>query len=351
MSGSLVLVTGASGHLGFNVITNALTSGYRVRAAVRSQARADDILAAPTIKTLNPGSALTFTIIPDILAPGAYDTATKDVTYIIHTASPLSEESPDMVKSMIEPAVHGTLNILHAAAKTPSVKRVVITSSVIAVVPWTDFIGVEAERIYTANDTVTDAEVEPPFAHHFQAYAASKVKALNATKRFMEEQQRHFTVNNIMPGFFIGKSGLVTRTEDFIDGHGTNKVAFAPIMGYKNPMTFPGTAAHVDDIAKVHVLALGENVKGGQNFGIQTGGVDGIAWDDSIKFAKKHYPKEVEAGVLPANGEQPTKRLRYDTSATEKTLGIKFRSYEEAIISVVDAYFEVLAKRKGEKGQ
>ena len=350
MSGSLVLVTGASGHMGFRVVVNALTAGYHVRAVVRSQARANDILGSESIKKLNPGSALTFVIVPDILATSAYDSAVKDVKYIIHTASPLADPSDDLKKTIIEPAIKGTLNILEAAAKAPSVKRLVITSSVIAVVPWGDFIAVEADRIYTADDVVEDSEVGGPYGHHFEAYAASKVKALNATKRFMKAERRHFDVNNVMPGFFIGKSELVTESRLSYDGHGTNKTAFAPIMGYKSPMANPGTMVHVDDIAKVHVLALGESIKGGQNFGMQTGGIDGDLWDDSIKFAKKHYPKEVEAGILPANGSQPTKRLRFDTSATEKILGIKFRSYEEAVVSVIDGYLELLAKENATNG-
>lgn len=344
MSGSLVLITGASGHLGFRVVVNALTAGHRVRAAVRSQARADDILASETIKSLKPGSALSFAIVPELLSPGVYDNAVKDVQYIIHTASPLAEPSDDMVKSMVEPAIKGTLNILEAAAKSPSVKRVVITSSVIAVIPWGDFIAEEVDRIFTANDVVPDSDAEGPFGHYFQGYAASKVKALNATKNFVSTKRPQFDVSNIMPGFFIGKSELVKESQQYIDGPGTNPTAFAQIMGRKSPSANPGTMVHVDDIAKVHVLALDPKVPGGQNFGMQTGGVDGRAWDDSLKVAKQHYAKEVEAGLFPVNGTQPSKRLRYDTSATEKTLGIKFRSYEEAVVSVIDAYLELRAK-------
>ncbi len=347
MSKPIVLLTGASGHLGFRILINALESGYHVRAAVRSQARANDILASESVKKLNPGSALTFTYITDILAPGAYDDAVKDVTYIIHTASPLAEPSDDEEKTIIKPAIEGTLNILEAANKTPSVKRVVITSSVIAAVPWVQFIAEESDTVYTADYVVSDSEAQGPYGHYFQAYAASKVYALNATKKFLADSPRHFDNINIMPGFFIGKSELASaKKEDLTSGHGTNKTAMAPIMGAKSDFPYPGTMAHVDDIAKVHVLSLQESVKGGQNFGIQAGGIDGTPWDVAISTVKKHYPKEVAAGVLPADGTQPSKRLRFDTSATEKTLGIKFRSYEEAVVSVVDWYLEELAKQK-----
>ena len=339
MSKAIVLLTGASGHLGFRILINALELGYHVRAAVRSQARANDILASESIKKLNPGSALTFTFVTDLLDPTVYNNAVKDVTYIIHTASPLAEPSDDDEKTIVQPAIAGTLNILEAANKTPSVKRVVITSSVIAAVPWVDFISKESDTVFTADYVVPDSDFSAPYGHYFQAYAASKVKALNATKKYFADSSRHFDNVNIMPGFFIGKSELASaKKEDLTSGHGTNKTSFAPIMGQKSNFPYPGTMAHVDDIAKVHVLALDEKVKGGQNFGIQAGGVNGTPWDDAITTVKKHYPKEVESGVLPATGTQPSKLLKYDTSATEKTLGIKFQSYEAAVVDLVDWY-------------
>ena len=356
MSGAIVLVTGASGHLGFRVVINALTLGYHVRAAVRSQAKADLILASDSIKSLKPGSALTFTIVPDLLTPGAYDSAVKDVKYIVHTASPLAEPTTEEEKAhvdfAIKPAIRGTLNILEAAAKTPRVKRVVITSSVVAAVPWPHFIAEESDHIYNADHVVEDSEADGPYGHHFEAYAASKVKALNATRRFMKEGNRHFDVINILPGFFIGKSELAPASKEAIlESAGTNKTALSQVFGEKTDFPTPGTMAHVDDIAKVHILSLQDHVKCGQNFGMQTWAIDGDLWQDTVKFVKKHYPKEVAAGILPANGNRPSKRVRYDTSATERILGIKFRSYEDAVVSVVDSYLEHLAREKATNGQ
>ena len=43
------------------------------------------------------------------------------------------------------------------------------------------------------------AELEPPFAHNFVAYIASKVAALNSSDKFMKEQTPAFDIVNIMP--------------------------------------------------------------------------------------------------------------------------------------------------------
>jgi hypothetical protein len=50
-----------------------------MQATVRSQAKANEILATPSVKAINPGSTITFAIVPDILADNAYDQAVKGV--------------------------------------------------------------------------------------------------------------------------------------------------------------------------------------------------------------------------------------------------------------------------------
>lgn len=343
MTGEIVLVTGASGHMGFRAVVNALEAGYHVRAAVRNQAKADAILAAPSIKALVPGKKLTFVFVPDIIADGAYDEAVKDVTYILHIASPLAGASDDYERDTIQPAVKGTSGVLKSALKAPTVKRIVITSSIVAVIPWNDFIMEETDQVFTADDRIPDSY--PPFVHHFQAYAAAKTRALNVTDKFMETEKPHFEVSNIMPSFFIGKNELITDAKDILSG--TNNVAFAPVLGRKSDFPNPGAMSHVDDVAKVHVLALDPKIKGNQNFGLISGGVAGNKWADSIEIVKKHFPEAVKAGRLPANGAQPTKRLLIDTSKTDKILGIKQRSYEDAVVSVAEHYLELLEKAGG----
>ena len=52
---------------------------------------------------------------------------------IIHVASPFPAYEPKHEQSVINPAVDGTLNVLRTAATGPNVKRVVVTSSGLAV--------------------------------------------------------------------------------------------------------------------------------------------------------------------------------------------------------------------------
>ncbi|KAL2038141.1 hypothetical protein N7G274_009088 [Stereocaulon virgatum] len=343
MTGELVLVTGASGYIGFRVVFNALEAGYHVCAAVRNQVKADTILAAPSIEALAPGEKLTFALVPDMLADGAFDEAVKDVTYIIHTASPLPAPSDDYERDLIQPAVNGATNILKSALMTPSVERIVITSSIGAIIPWKYFSSEESERVFTADDRITNPH--PPFVHPVEAYCASKVRALNATDKFMETEKPHFEVSNVMPSVCIGKNELITDAKDILSG--SNGTAFAPVLGRKSDFPMPGAACHVDDAAKVHVLALGRKVEGNQNFSLMSDGVAGIKWSDANRFAEKHFPQAVEDGRLPADGAQPTHRLLINASKTDEILGIKQRSFEEAVTTVMEHYLELLEKAGG----
>jgi len=70
-----VLVTGASGFVAAHVLHDFLGAGYNVRAAVRSESTANKVR-----KTHGKyGDALSFAIIPDIAATGAFDEAVKGV--------------------------------------------------------------------------------------------------------------------------------------------------------------------------------------------------------------------------------------------------------------------------------
>ncbi|MCJ1224573.1 hypothetical protein MMC12_001218 [Toensbergia leucococca] len=340
MTGELVLLTGGSGHLGFRALVYALEAGYHVRAAVRSQSKAQAILNAPSIKALGPGKKLEFVVVPDILANGAYGEALKDVKKVVHIASPIAFPTDDYDRDLIQPAIQGTMGILKSAIKVPSVERIVITSSGVAIMTWEDFFANETDRIFDDSDTVPDPA--GPYGHHFQAYCASKTLALNATTRFVETEKPAFDVINILPGFIIGKNELVTDAKDILNG--TNGAAFAQILGHKAEGPTPYVTVHVDDVAKVHILALDPKIQGNQNFAAVYGHPDDAAWGDAVDIVKKNYPGLVEDGTLPADQIAPSKRVRFVGNRTEKVMGIKFQDYEAQVKSVTEHYLELIGK-------
>ncbi|KAL7903643.1 hypothetical protein GGI35DRAFT_487264 [Trichoderma velutinum] len=75
MAGDLVLLTGATGFIGFRTLVLLLKAGYKVRTAVRNVAGFEKIKA---LKSAAPyASQIQHIIVPDITVPGAYDDAVK----------------------------------------------------------------------------------------------------------------------------------------------------------------------------------------------------------------------------------------------------------------------------------
>jgi nucleoside-diphosphate-sugar epimerase len=342
MAGEIVFITGGSGHIGYRVIVDALKAGYRVRAAVRSQEKADSILSAPSIKAINPGDRLTFVEVPDLNADGAYDEAIKGAQYAIHIAAPIPssyKEGLDMTEHFVKPSVKGAMAILTAAQKTGSVRRVIITSSVVAIIPWKDFSSGKSETVF---DELNRVPTPSNYESVFEAYAASKVASLNETEAWIRKEKPPFDVIFIFPGFVIGRDELITDIKEIF--YGTNKEVLKPVTGGDDGY-IPGASVHVDDVAKAHVLSLDPKIAGNQGFILSSGGLGGTKWDESMEIVARTFPREVRSGVLPNNGKIVTMPVKIDESKTEKVLGLKLLSFEEQVKNVVGHYLELVGAR------
>lgn len=125
----LALITGSTGFIGSKVTQRVLEAGYRVRLVIRRAEQAEKLrrLFAAYADSLD------FSIVPDLTVSGCYDHVLQDVQFVLHLASPLpsSQENGDL----LAPAVKGTVSMLEAAERFPSVRKVVITGSVLSLVP------------------------------------------------------------------------------------------------------------------------------------------------------------------------------------------------------------------------
>jgi len=340
MAGELVLITGATGHIGLRVLVDALEAGYHARAAVRSQSKGDKILATPSIKKLNPGNKLEFAIVPDMLAEGAYDEAIKGATYVIHVASPITtavKDGDDYDEVLIQPAVKGTLNILKAAQKVSGLKRVVITSSVVAIVPWGDFTSGKSETVYDENSRQPSPPA--PYADTFEAYSASKVFALNESEKWIKDNKPSFDVINIFPGFVLGADEFNEKASDGLVG--TNFTVLKPAIG-EDASYLPAVSVHVKDVSLAHVLALDSKVPGNQGYILASGGLAGTKWEQVFDVVKSKFPNEVANGVLPNNGNVVSVPVKVDERKSEKLLGMKYRGFEDQVESTLSHYLSLL---------
>ena len=164
-----VLVTGANGYVASWLVKKLLDEGLTVHAAVRDPNNKKKIAHLMEAAQHAKGNIKFFT--GDLLTPGSYKEAMAGCELVYHTASPFITDVKDPQKELIDPAVKGTENVLRSAMETPSVKRVVDTSSCAAI--YTDCI----DTINAPHGRLTEEVWNTTSSIDYQPYSYSKTLA------------------------------------------------------------------------------------------------------------------------------------------------------------------------------
>ena len=129
-----VLLTGITGYIGQHCAAELLNQGYEVVGTVRSPSKADATRAA--IAAVAPVERLSFAE-ADLLSDAGWDEAMQGCDFVMHVASPFVLAEPKDENELIAPAVEGTKRVI-AAAQRAGVKRLVLTSSTVAIIAGKD---------------------------------------------------------------------------------------------------------------------------------------------------------------------------------------------------------------------
>ncbi|KAK0622545.1 hypothetical protein B0T14DRAFT_535720 [Immersiella caudata] len=326
---SLIFVTGGTGFIGSQTVEDTLRAGHRVRLSVRREGQIDEVKKQFPEYT----AQLEFVLVPDIGDIAALRAALKnDVDYIFHLASPMPGKGEDFKTEYLKPAVDGTKAILEAAAGAPSVKKVVIMSSLLALIPLggLQIPGMEIKEGSNPSLNVDpDAQFPAGPAGYGAKYSASKILAHRATLEWMASNKPHFSLVTVHPTFVLGRDK--TQTDPARPG-GINAFLMrslaTPPPG--KPMT-PAAFVDVRDVSSVLLRSLDlEADRGVPLTEILVNG-NPTTWDEIIGFVKARYPSvDVK---LQGPFDAP---FTADTSRAEKQLGIRWRDLEEILRSVFD---------------
>ena len=227
-----VMVTGITGYIGQHCGAELLRQGYEVIGTVRSMEKAD--IVREGIARVAPIDNLTFCE-ADLLSDEGWKEAMDGCAYVLHVASPFIIANPADENEIISPAVDGTLRVL-SAAKANGVNRVVLTSSLIAIIA-----GKLSGHYGTDSWSDPDANIG--------TYAKSKTLAEQAAWEFAEANDINLVVIN--PGGVMGPT-LTGRVE------GESLTMISDIINGKYPLVPDICVGFIDvrDVAKLHVTAM-----------------------------------------------------------------------------------------------
>ena len=193
-----ILVTGAAGYLASWVVEHLLRQGHQVHGSVRSLADQGKVSHLQQLADTLPGTLRLFEA--DLLVEGSFDQAMQGCDAVIHCASPyFLEDRPDPEAHLVQPAVQGTRNVLNAVNRCPSVRRVVLTSSVLAL--FND----AKDLISRPTPTVQESDINPNTELRHNPYAYSKTMAEQAAWD-MQKAQTRWDMVSIHPGAIFGPS-------------------------------------------------------------------------------------------------------------------------------------------------
>lgn len=220
------LVTGANGHLGFNLVSMLRSRGHAVRASVRSLSVAEKTNRLRTI----PGVEL---VAADVRNEAHMLAALAGVDTLFHVAAVYSTTEKGRDTEILESAVRGTEIALKAASRS-GVRRVILTSSVVTL-PLTQRGAPPA----TEDDWATDLRIP-----YFRAKVESEKLAWAVAKDLGLELTTILPAGIIGPGF-----ARPTPTIDLIR---------ACLLGEFRLGAPRGNIGFVDvrDVAAAHLLAF-----------------------------------------------------------------------------------------------
>ena len=236
-----VLVTGATGYVASWIVRYLLEDGYTVRGTVRDPEKKSGLEHLHALAEAHPGKLTLHRA--DLLDEGSYDEAMAGCELVIHTASPfLLGKVRDPLRQLVTPALEGTRNVLGSVERTASVKRVVLTSSVVAI--HGDNADMRGRGAFTEEDWNVTSSID------HQPYPYSKTVAERAAWEIAGQQHRWDLVT-IHPGLVLGpalttasKSGSMTTMKAFTDG---TLLGGAPDLAMG--------MVDVRDVARAHILA------------------------------------------------------------------------------------------------
>jgi nucleoside-diphosphate-sugar epimerase len=329
-----VMVTGASGYIAGWIVKYLLEAGHTVHGTVRDPSK-PGLEHLHRLAAAHGGRLKLFKA--DLLGQGSFDAAMQGCELVIHTASPfIISGFKDAKAALVRPAVEGTRNVLEAANRTASVKRVVLTSSVAAIFGDNADLGQVPGGVFTEKQWNTTSSLT------HQPYAYSKTAAEREAWAIHDRQSRWDLVT-INPSFVLGPSLTRSTASTSI---GTMKQLGGGQMKPGAPALMFGVV-DVRDVAQAHIKAgftpsaSGRHIVSAREMSmLEMGTVLRKHFGDAYPFPRSELPKfliwligplvgGIARSFISRNVGYP---IRLDNSRGRRELGLQYRVIEQTLV-------------------
>ena len=329
-----VLVTGANGYIASWVVKYLLEQGVNVHATVRNP---DDQKKVGHLLAMAEACDAELKLFKaDLLNAGDFDAAMQGCELVMHTASPFVIMGiKDPQRELVDPAVQGTRNVLEAVNRCESVKRVVLTSSVVGIY------GDAVDMQQTASGVFTEEHWNTTSSVNHQPYNYSKVAAEKVAWDIAKAQSR-WDLLTINPGLVLGPSLTTASASGSFD---TMKQFFNGSLKMGAPALEFGLV-DVRDVALAHIQAGFTPQASGRHICVSEsmtmlgmGKVLRQHFGDKYPFPRRELPKFMIWLAGPFSGitrpfvaKNVGYPLAFDNSYTRKDLAMDFRSASDAVV-------------------
>ncbi|HRY34159.1 MAG TPA: aldehyde reductase [Bacteroidales bacterium] len=344
-----VLVSGASGYLAGWIIRKLLEEGLHVHATVRDLQDEVRLAHLKALASALPGDIAFFRA--DLLKEGSFDEAMQECELVFHTASPFIYTVKDAQRDLIDPALQGTRNVFGSVDRSPSVKRVVLTSSVAAIV------GDAADLTKLPDNTADENSWNHSSSPDHQPYSYSKTVAEKAAWEINRRQDRwDLVVMN--PSLVVGPSlNMHPTSESFnlIRQLGDGKMK-AGLPDFRIGMVDVRDAALAHYRAGFTPEAEGRHIvsEGTHSF-MDLAIMLREAFGDEFPFPRRILPKPVVWLMAPLAGlkrKMISRNVGYpyllDNTKSIRALQMTYHPVRQAVI---DMFAQITAHEQGDKPQ
>ena len=335
---NIVLITGGTGFIAVHTIVKCLTAGYLVRTSLRNMTRQDEVKKM-VLQAGVPENLLThLTFVKgDLTVAKDWEIALKNVTYVIHIASPTPTTRPKDGHAMVKMAIDGVRNVF-SAAKKAHVKRIVMTSASGAVLSGHKN---HPEKFTEQEWTNLDGAID--------AYQRSKTRAEQEAFKFALDNDMELVT--ILPTTVMGP----ILGPDFSHSQMIIKNMLEGKSKHLIKLSFD--IVDVRDVAQAHVLALTQENIAGERFLITSG--DHLSFKQVAHLLKDEFKaqapyistKEVPdwiaimASWFIVQLRMPVKLLGQNTACSNekarKMLGLTPLSAKTALLATAHSMFDL----------